>query len=113
MTGRATDLSARLNLLCPPYPALPGSRRTDRPGLRRDGGPRMAIAQVAIEPSSVFVQATSGTQASERWSQAKGDFPLDLADGREIAVLRVTLAFPDATPAVLGQGIVWPVEGTA
>jgi hypothetical protein len=56
-------------------------------------------------------------QATESRSQAKGDFPLDLADSWGIAELRVTLDFPDATPAVapavVGQGIVRPVEGTA
>jgi hypothetical protein len=56
-------------------------------------------------------------QATESRSQAKGDFPLDLADGRGIAILRVTFDFPDAgpaiAPAVVGQGIVGLVEGTS
>ena len=62
------------------------------------------------------MRATSGTQGTERRSQAKGDFPLDLADSRGIAILRVTLNFPDAepavTPAVAGKGIIRSVEQT-
>jgi hypothetical protein len=73
---------------------------TDRPVPRQDGGTGLVRRSSRRELKSVFVLATSGTQATESRSQAKGDFPPDPPDIRRIAILRVALDFPDATPAV-------------
>jgi hypothetical protein len=116
MTGRATDCRhARTYSVqhIPPYRDRDG--RTDRflgEPVGRDGR-----RSSGLEPRSVFVQATSGTQATKSRPQTKGDFSLDPADIRGIAILRVTFDFPDAAPAVApavaGQGIIGLVEGTS
>jgi hypothetical protein len=94
----------------PPYRDRDG--RTDR--FFGEPAGRDSLRSSRLEPKSVFVQVTNGTQATERRSQAESDFSLDPADIRRITILRVTFDFPDAAPAVAptvaGKGIVRSVE---